>query len=104
MKPTLRGADRASALLGLPGWTDCPDRDAITKTFRFRNFAEAFSFMTHVALAAERMNHHPDWSNAYDRVMITLSSHDAGGVTLRDTRLAQAIEEAAARTGSIPAP
>lgn len=94
MPPLLSGAERAAAMLALPGWSECADRDAITKTFRFPDFAAAFSFMTRVALAAERLNHHPDWSNVYNRVEITLSTHDSGGVTLNDIGLARAIEAA----------
>ncbi len=81
-------------MLGLPGWEECPDRDAISKTFLFDDFAQAFGFMTRAALAAERMDHHPDWSNCYNRVTVTLSTHDAGGVTLKDIDLAHALESA----------
>ncbi len=95
MSEILSGAPRAAALLGLSGWSERDDRDAISKSFRFRDFSEAFSFMTRVALAAERMNHHPEWSNVYNRVEITLATHDAGGLTNRDIRLAKAIEDAA---------
>lgn len=95
MAKTLSGADRASAMLGLPGWQECPDRDAIAKSFAFHDFVEAFGFMTQVALMAERMNHHPEWSNVYNRVTVVLTSHDAGGVTQRDIRLAHAIDDAA---------
>ena len=104
MPKTLIGAARASAMLGLPGWQECGDRDAIRKTFRFHDFAEAFGFMTRVALTAERMNHHPEWLNVYDRVEITLCSHDAGGVTQRDIRLAHAIDDAAHMTLSVAQP
>jgi len=93
--PTLANVDRATAMLGLSGWDETPGRDAITKTFRFRDFVEAFSFMTRVALVAERMNHHPEWSNVYNRVVVTLFTHDADGLTDRDIRLAHAVEEAA---------
>lgn len=95
MPTLLSGNARATALLGLPGWQECAGRDAIGRTFAFHDFAEAFAFMTRVALAAEKLNHHPDWSNAYNRVDITLSSHDAGGVTERDIRLAHLIDAAA---------
>jgi 4a-hydroxytetrahydrobiopterin dehydratase len=95
MAHALSGADRATALLGLPGWEEQEDRDAIAKSFAFRDFTEAFAFMTRVALTAERMNHHPDWSNAYNKVEVALSTHDAGGVTERDVSLAHAIEDAA---------
>lgn len=94
MPQGLTGADRAAAMLGLPGWSECGERDAIRKSFTFRDFAEAFAFMTRIALVAERMNHHPEWVNVYNRVDITLSTHDAGGVTQRDIRLAHAVEDA----------
>jgi 4a-hydroxytetrahydrobiopterin dehydratase len=74
-----------------PEWTLAADRKSIHKGCKFKNFSEAFAFMTRVALLAEQMNHHPDWSNSYNRVEISLSTHDAGGVTERDIRLAQAI-------------
>lgn len=95
MGNTLTGADRATAMLGLPGWSECESRDAIRKSFRFRDFPETFAFMTRVALMAERMDHHPEWFNVYNRVDVTLSTHDCGGVTQRDIRLAHAIDDAA---------
>jgi 4a-hydroxytetrahydrobiopterin dehydratase len=91
----LLGAERNAALLGLPGWAECAGRDAICKSFKFRDFIEAFAFMTRVAMTAERMNHHPEWFNVYNRVEITLATHDAGGLSDRDVRLAHAIEDAA---------
>lgn len=94
MNEALSGTARATALLGLPLWRECKGRDAITRSFRFHDFAEAFAFMSQVALRAERLNHHPDWSNVYDRVEITLSSHDCGGITERDIRLAHLIDAA----------
>jgi 4a-hydroxytetrahydrobiopterin dehydratase len=94
MANALSGAARATALLGLPGWRECTDRDAIARSFRFHDFGEAFAFMAQVALRAERLNHHPEWSNVYDRVEITLTSHDSGGVTERDIRLAHMIDAA----------
>ncbi len=81
-------------LTKLPGsWVLAPDHKSIHHTYKFKSFAEAWSFMTHVALLAEKADHHPDWSNSYNKVEITLSSHDAGGVTERDINLAQAITD-----------
>ena len=94
MGQTLTGSERSSAMLGLLGWDECADRDAITKTFIFRDFAEAFGFMAQIALVAERMNHHPEWFNVYNRVAVTLSTHDANGLTDRDIGLAHAMDEA----------
>ena len=96
MTEKLTGTARQSALAGLNGWTETDGRDAICKAFRFADFNAAFAFMTRVALQAERMDHHPEWSNVYNRVDITLSSHDAGGVTERDVKLATFIDRAAA--------
>lgn len=103
MSQPLSGNARATALLGLPEWHECDGRDAIRRQFRFHDFAEAFAFMTRVALSAEKLNHHPEWSNTYDRVDITLASHDAGGVTERDIRLAHLIDAAAQAMGAPPA-
>ncbi len=83
-------------LPGLAGWAMVEGRDAIAKTFTFENFVEAFGWMTRVALAAERMNHHPEWSNAYRRVEVTLTTHSAGGLTRRDIELAQTMDRLAA--------
>lgn len=81
----------AQALLGeLPGWTFADQ--GIVKSFRFRDFTEAFGFMARVALLAEKADHHPEWFNVYNRVDIRLSTHDAGGLTSRDFSLAHAIE------------
>jgi 4a-hydroxytetrahydrobiopterin dehydratase len=79
-------------LTGLPGWTRAGDNHAIAKSFRFRDFNEAFAFMTRVGLAAEKADHHPNWSNSWNRVDITLTTHDAGGITCRDIELAKIIE------------
>ena len=92
MAEPLTGSARAEALGQLDAWAEVEGRDAITKSFSFRDFNQAFGFMCRVALAAERMNHHPEWFNVYNRVEITLSSHDAGGVTMRDIELAEAID------------
>lgn len=91
----LSDAARDTALASLPGWELVSGRDAIGKRFRFSGFGEAFAFMTRVALVAEKMDHHPEWSNVYDRVEIVLSTHDAGGLTALDVALAQAIDACA---------
>ena len=95
MVKKLAGAERAAALGGLAGWSEAEDRDAIRKTFRFADFNTAFAFMTRVAMMAEKMDHHPEWLNVYDRVEVTLSTHEAGGVTERDIRLARFMDAAA---------
>ncbi len=82
----------AEALATLPDWTLRTDGLAIERSFRFADFVAAFAFMTRVALLAERADHHPEWSNVYARVTITLTTHDAGGLTARDVALARAIE------------
>jgi 4a-hydroxytetrahydrobiopterin dehydratase len=80
------------ALAHLPsGWRLAEDQKSINQDFKFKNFSEAFAFMTRVALLAETADHHPDWSNVYNRVGITLSTHDAGGLTKKDIALAEAI-------------
>jgi 4a-hydroxytetrahydrobiopterin dehydratase len=95
MTAKLDKTQRASALKDLQGWREEPTRDAITKTFVFGNFVEAFGFMTQVALVAERMDHHPEWSNVYKTVNVLLTTHDAGGLTMKDVELARAMEAAA---------
>lgn len=82
---------RGQALGGLPGWRELDDRDAIGKTFVFRDFNEAFGFMTRAALVAEKMDHHPEWRNVYKTVEVVLSTHDAGGLTTLDLDLARAM-------------
>ncbi|UOM36399.1 4a-hydroxytetrahydrobiopterin dehydratase [Acuticoccus sp. I52.16.1] len=82
-------------LSGLPEWRLEDGGKAILRTVKFRNFNEAFGFMARVALSAEKMDHHPEWSNVYNRVDIRLTSHDAGGLTERDAKLARAIDRAA---------
>ncbi|WP_112381846.1 4a-hydroxytetrahydrobiopterin dehydratase [Sphingomonas carotinifaciens] len=84
--------DRAEALDGLPDWDHDEARDAITRTVVFADFVEAFAFMTHVALIAEKMDHHPEWKNVWNRVDILLTTHDAGGLSGRDIELAEAID------------
>ena len=86
---------RSKALAGLQGWRTVDGRDAIAKSFAFKDFNQAFAFMTRVALMAEKMDHHPEWSNVYNKVEIVLTSHDAGGLTERDIRLAKFIDQAA---------
>lgn len=90
--PRLTDAERDVALAELSGWTLRPDRLAIARDFRFADFNAAFGFMTRVALLAEQADHHPEWSNVYNRVAITLTTHDAGGLSARDVALARAIE------------
>lgn len=92
MTEKLSGEARKQALARLHGWREIEGRDAIAKTFTFRDFNEAFAFMTRVALVAEKMNHHPEWSNVYRTVEVTLTSHDSGGVTERDIKMAEAME------------
>ena len=88
MAEKLSGTARADALSTLVGWPEVDGSDAIQKIFQFANFNEAFGFMTRVALMAEKLDHHPEWFNVYNRVEVTLSTHDAGGVTEKDTKLA----------------
>ncbi|MCA3248762.1 MAG: 4a-hydroxytetrahydrobiopterin dehydratase [Tagaea sp.] len=91
----LAGAARVAALAALPGWAELPGRDAIAKSFKFADFGAAFAFMTRVALKAEKMDHHPEWFNVYNKVDIVLSTHDAGGLTMLDVELARFVEAAA---------
>lgn len=93
MPEKLSAADREAALAGLNGWIYDAAADAISHDFKFRNFSEAFGFMARVALLAEKADHHPDWSNSYNKVSITLQTHSAGGLTRKDTGLAAAIDE-----------
>ena len=95
MKP-LKDDARRAALAALSGWTEAVDRDAITKTFTFGDFNEAFGFMVRVALAAEKADHHPEWRNVYRTVEVVLTTHDAGGVTDKDIALAAAMDAVAA--------
>ncbi len=90
MSGRLQGAarERALAPLRASGWRELGDRDAIGRTFEFRSFSEAWGWMSRVALAAERANHHPEWRNVYRTVEVVLASHDAGGITDRDVDLA----------------
>jgi 4a-hydroxytetrahydrobiopterin dehydratase len=98
MAERLSAEARRQALGGLPGWTDVQGRDAIGKTFVFKDFNEAFGFMTRAALVAEKMDHHPEWHNVYKTVEVVLSTHDAGGVTALDIELARAMNAIARPT------
>ncbi|MBI1404596.1 MAG: 4a-hydroxytetrahydrobiopterin dehydratase [Caulobacter sp.] len=94
-RPTKIGA--AEALKSLPQWRAADgERDAIVRTFSFKDFNAAFGFMTRIALAAEKLDHHPEWFNVYNRVEVLLSTHDADGVTALDVTLARIMDEAAA--------
>ena len=84
----LTDAERAAALANLPEWSLRDDGLAICRTFRFADFAEAFAFMTRVAIHADKADHHPEWFNVYNRVEVTLTTHDAGGLSQRDVAMA----------------
>lgn len=92
MVDQLSEAERAEALDALPDWDYDEGRDAISRSIVFTDFAEAFGFMTQVALIAERADHHPEWTNVWNRVEIMLTTHDAGGLSARDVDLATAID------------
>lgn len=96
MKP-LSAQERDKALADLSGWSAAAGRDAIVKTFTFRDFNEAFGFMARVALITEKSDHHPEWRNVYKTVDVVLTTHDAGGVTEKDIGLAKAMDAIAAR-------
>ena len=95
MVERLVGSARQTALRELHGWAEVEDRDAIRKSYHFSTFSEAWAFLSRIALLAEKMDHHPEIFNVYNRVEIMLSTHDAGGLSERDIRLAQAIDELA---------
>jgi 4a-hydroxytetrahydrobiopterin dehydratase len=95
MAQKLTGEARKTALAKLAGWSDVKGRDAITRKFVFKDFNEAFGFMTRAALVAEKLDHHPEWSNVYKTVEVTLATHDAGGVTDLDIKLAEAMNRLA---------
>lgn len=99
MAEKLSDGARADALAGLEGWAEVEGRDAIQRSFKFKNFNQAFGFMARVALKAEKMDHHPEWFNVYNTVDVTLATHDAGGVTALDTELAAFMNKAAASFG-----
>jgi len=96
---TLSESERAELLPSLQGWSMVTGRDAIQKRFTFDDFNQAFGWMTRVALVAEQMNHHPEWFNVYRTVDVTLSTHDAGGLTRRDVELARRMNEMAGLPG-----
>ena len=89
-----------TAIAALTGWQAVAMRDAIEKRYRFPNFNAAFGFMARVAMFAEKLNHHPEWTNVYNRVDVTLTTHDAGGVTELDVRMAQFMDEVAEQAGA----
>lgn len=95
MAEKLSDADKASALQELQGWTPVEGRDAIHKTFTFGNFIEAWGFMSSAALHAEKLNHHPEWSNVYKTVEVTLTTHDVNGLSDLDIKLAKAMDKLA---------
>jgi 4a-hydroxytetrahydrobiopterin dehydratase len=95
MRTPLTDSALAAALAGLPGWRKVEGRSAINRTYTFADFNQAFGFMTRAALVAEKMDHHPEWSNVYRTVTVTLATHDAGGVTERDIALAREMDRIA---------
>ncbi|MEP3431434.1 MAG: 4a-hydroxytetrahydrobiopterin dehydratase [Roseibium sp.] len=97
MVERLKPEDRAAGMQELSEWSLVDGRDAISKSFKFKDFIQAFGFMTQVALIAEKMNHHPEWFNVYRSVDITLSTHDVGGLSELDLKLARKIDTVAAR-------
>jgi 4a-hydroxytetrahydrobiopterin dehydratase len=99
MVEKLSAEARQKALKELPGWSELKDREAITRTFSFKDFNEAFGFMARAALVAEKNDHHPEWRNVYKTVEVVLATHDAGGVTARDIKLAEAMNAIARQLG-----
>ncbi len=95
MAQKLAGDARKNALARLKGWSEVAGRDAITRKFVFADFNQAFGFMTRAALVAEKLDHHPEWFNVYKTVEVTLSTHDAGGLTELDVKLAEAMDKLA---------
>ena len=95
MTAKLTGSELESALgeIQTQGWTTDPERKSICKSFKFRNFSEAFGWMAQAAMAAEKLNHHPDWSNSYNRVDVCLTTHSAGGISELDLRLARRMDK-----------
>jgi 4a-hydroxytetrahydrobiopterin dehydratase len=99
MVEKLAGATRTKALAELKGWTKTRGRDAIEKTFTFKNFNEAFGWMTRVALAAEKADHHPEWFNVYKTVKVLLTTHEVDGLSERDVKLAALMDKWAGKAG-----
>jgi 4a-hydroxytetrahydrobiopterin dehydratase len=95
MAEKLTGEARKSALARLKDWREVEGRDAISRTFVFKDFNQAFGFMARAALVAEKLDHHPEWSNMYKTVVVTLSTHDAGGLTALDVKLAETMDQLA---------
>ena len=93
MNKKLSTADRKTALIKLKGWKLVKGKNAITKTFKFKNFNTAFSWMTAMALYAEKLDHHPEWFNVYNKVVVTLTTHDVGGVSSLDVKLAKLMND-----------
>ena len=99
MTDKLSDAARRKALAGLKGWTKVRGRDAIEKSYRFKDFNEAFGWMSRIALVAEKADHHPEWANVYNRVDVVLTTHDAGGVSEKDIAMAKAMDRYAGAAG-----
>jgi len=95
MAEKLTGEARKSALARLKDWREVEGRDAISRTFVFKDFNQAFGFMARAALVAEKLDHHPEWSNVYKTVVVTLSTHDAGGLTALDVKFAETMDQLA---------
>ena len=104
MSEKLTGKSREKALAGLKGWSKVRGRDAIEKAFTFKDFNEAFGFMSRVALIAEKLDHHPEWANVYNRLDVVLTTHDAGGITEKDVTLATLMDKWAGKAGKQAAP
>jgi 4a-hydroxytetrahydrobiopterin dehydratase len=98
MPEIMTQSDIEAQLQALEGWTLSDDGKSIAKTFTFKNFNQAFGFMSRAAMAAEKMDHHPDWSNSYNTVNVTLSTHDKGGITENDLKLAKKMNTFAEKT------
>ena len=93
MNKKLSITDRNAAIKKLKGWQLVKDRNAISKTFEFKNFNQAFSWMTAMALYAEKLDHHPEWFNVYNKVIVTLSTHDVEGISKLDIKLAKQMDK-----------